>query len=55
MMITNQIFEHENPEGYSEGRWFKSPEYPVDVYVCPLCLLPETEGIYEFECDCWDD
>jgi hypothetical protein len=30
-------------------------EYPDDVYVCPLCELPETTGIYEFECDCWNE
>jgi hypothetical protein len=54
-MITNTEYEPDNPEPEVYGRWFKPAEYPDDVYVCPLCELPETTGIYEFECDCWNE
>jgi hypothetical protein len=54
MRVNQDRYYEENPEFYIEGRWFKLPEYPPDVFVCPLCKLPETDGIYEFECDCWD-
>lgn len=44
-----------NPEALANGQWFKLPKYPADVIVCPLCRLPETEGVYRYECDCWDN
>lgn len=53
-MHTNTDYERDNPEPFEQGRWFKPAEYPCDVYVCPLCELPETENIYEYECNCWD-
>lgn len=55
-MRINQITRpRANPEALANDRWFKLPKYPADVFVCPLCQLPETEGVYKFECDCWDD
>lgn len=54
MATINTDYELDNPEEQVEGRWFKPAEYPSDVYVCPLCGLPETTGVYETECDCWD-
>ena len=40
----------------AEQYWFQYPSagYPAGVIVCPLCGLPETEGKYSEECDCWD-
>lgn len=54
-MRINTVYTQENPVAEEDGRWFKSAEYPEDIYVCPLCELPETDGIYEQECDCWDE
>lgn len=34
--------------------WFRPATYPAGVCVCPLCALPETSGVYEVECHCWD-
>lgn len=53
-MRINTDYKLDNPETMQSGRWFQLAEYPPDVYVCPLCDLPETEGVYEHECDCWD-
>lgn len=53
-MIVNTDYERDNPERRETERWFKPAVYPSSVYVCPLCELPETEGVYEYECDCWD-
>jgi hypothetical protein len=52
-VIVNTDHERDNPERRETERWFKPATYPNNVYVCPLCELPETEGIYEYECDCW--
>lgn len=54
MVIVNTDYELDNPDGEQCGRWFKPADYPPDTCVCPLCRLPETEGVYEIECDCWD-
>ena len=40
-----------------EEYWYQYPSadgYPPGIVVCPLCGLPETEGQYFEECDCWD-
>lgn len=44
-----------NPVERGNDKWFKPAKYPKSVYVCPLCHLPETEHVYEMECDCWDE
>ena len=43
-----------NPLERSSGRWFQLAQYPEGVIVCPFCHLPETDRVYERECQCWD-
>lgn len=44
-----------NPQGDEYTNWFTLAEYPKGVIICPLCRLPESTGVYQNECKCWDE
>ena len=41
-----------------DGYWFRVPQYPDDMAICPLCHLPEVgddaASVGSACCHCWD-